>query len=615
MSRTDCICNRNIKIIAEYVDSKLGHHDLLFDGLSYPSDRYASRDGFFLNEDEWTTYKNYQEIFRKAKEMVGEAFFYYYCGASSAGLRSWGRLQYFVRIFNKPCDGYKKIPFFNKHLNDTKDIDIIQPPIYDRSIGKIRTILRVQYHSDIDVHGDYIADPYRRGLIASIPTIWGLKPAKVRQPLSPYDPEILFNREPEFAAFGLNAEIKDGRLYINHPVNSERITAGKRVFLEPEPVNGNNVFLGKYREKQIGWDSGNSETALPEAILITETVRVENRILMRAGEILMAPYFILDATYDRVSFFGRLSQVFRVKNFSTEESEIGLVESNDRLREEVEDRNRAYLELGKVNAELIEAKNELENYNRNLEQMVREQTRELRTAKEELLSFNRNLEARVHDQVEELKRYNELRRYLSPNFAERILSGGERLGTEPQRKMLTVVFTDIRNFSAFTDSLEPEELFHLLDCYISEMTRLIHQYDGTLNKMIGDGLLVFFGDPIPLEDHAQRAVRMAVDMQRKVAELKPQWAQFGHELGIGIGINTGYMTVGNIGSDMHKDYTVIGNQVNVAARLESRAASGQILISQRTYSRVKDIAAVESVGKISVKGIHGPVITYNVLTG
>jgi class 3 adenylate cyclase len=144
------------------------------------------------------------------------------------------------------------------------------------------------------------------------------------------------------------------------------------------------------------------------------------------------------------------------------------------------------------------------------------------------------------------------------------------------------------------------------------MTKLIYQYEGTLNKIIGDGMLIFFGDPIPMEDHAQRAVLMAIEMQKKVIDLKKEWLHYGYELGMGIGINTGYMTVGNIGSDMHMDYTVIGNQVNVAARLESLAKSGQILVSQRTYSRISNLVEVKKVGDIMVKGIHNPVITYNV---
>jgi len=215
--------------------------------------------------------------------------------------------------------------------------------------------------------------------------------------------------------------------------------------------------------------------------------------------------------------------------------------------------------------------------------------------------------------INQLKRYNDLGRYLSPKLAEKILSSGGTLGTEPQRKMMTVLFTDIRNFSTLTDSLEPEELFHLLDKYLSEMTSLIHHYEGTLNKIIGDGMLIFFGDPIPIEDHAQRSVLMAIDMQKKVFELRDEWHHYGYDLAIGIGINTGYMTVGDIGSEVHRDYTVLGNQVNVAARLVSLAKPGQILISQRTYSKTKDLIEVEDMGEIQVKGIHQLIKTFNVV--
>ncbi len=249
-----------------------------------------------------------------------------------------------------------------------------------------------------------------------------------------------------------------------------------------------------------------------------------------------------------------------------------------------------------------------------LEEKVEERTAELSKAKKDLLIFNAGLKTKVEEQVEELNRFNELRRYLSPKLTEKILSSGDTLGAEPQRKMMTVLFSDIRNFSALTDSLEPEEIFNLLDRYLSEMIRLIHRYEGTLNKIIGDGMLIFFGDPIPMDDHAQRAVKLAIDMQKNVADSRGHWLQYGHELTIGIGINTGYMSVGNIGSETHRDYTVIGNQVNVAARLESLAKPGQILISQRTYSRVHDLVEVENCGQIPVKGLHHPIETYNVLT-
>jgi class 3 adenylate cyclase len=145
------------------------------------------------------------------------------------------------------------------------------------------------------------------------------------------------------------------------------------------------------------------------------------------------------------------------------------------------------------------------------------------------------------------------------------------------------------------------------------MIQIVHDYDGTLNKIVGDGLLIFFGDPIPFDDHADRAVRMAVEMQKRVSDLSGEWNQYGHRLGVGIGINSGFVTVGNVGSDTYSDYTVIGNQVNVASRLETTAWPGQILLSQRTYRMLKDPVDVEEMGEIEVKGIHSPVKAYRVL--
>ena len=610
MSRVDCISNRNTKIIATYVASKLGHHDPLFDGLPFPKDRYASPDDFFLNEDEWTTFDNFQKIFRKAKDLVGEPYFYFNCGTSSASLKSWGRLDYFIRVFASPTDGFKRLPFFNKNFNDTKDMEVVLPPSYDKASGKLRTILTVRFHNDFDPHQDYIGEPYLRGIVSSITTIWGLEPAMIKQPLIPYDPEVLFNEEPEFAPFDLQVRVENDLLTLRDPSKGERKIVGRIVILKPELVNGKQVFLGKYAEPSES--SSKNMFDQREAILITETVRARGRIILKQGEIFKAPYFVLDIVYDRLSLPKRLSQVFKIRR-STPEPATGLAETINQLRESIEARNKAYRVLEKTNEELREAKTKVQDYAQTLEQKVEERTAELRKAKEELLLFSRGLEDKVNEQVKELERYNTLRRYVSPKLAEQILSTGQALEAGTQRKMMTVLFSDIRNFSLLTDSLEPEEIFHLLDKYLSEMTKLIHKYDGTLNKIIGDGLLVFFGDPIPVKDHAKRAVLMGIDMQKKVRELREEWLQYGYELGIGMGINTGYMTVGNIGSDIYKDYTVIGNQVNVAARLESLAKPGQILISQRTYTRVRDIVKVEEVGEIKVKGIHNPVLTYNVI--
>ncbi|MBN2418487.1 MAG: hypothetical protein JXL81_03815 [Deltaproteobacteria bacterium] len=607
MSRTDCISNRNISIVSSYLVKKRGSYSSLFHDLPFPSDRYESPEDFFLNEDEWTTYDNFHKIMRRAKELSEEPFFYYNCGSSSAMLRSWGRFGYLVRFFAGPDDGYKRLSFFNSNINDTKDFEVVIPPSYDKTLKRVRMILKVTYHDDIDVNNEFIVDAYRRGIISSIPTLWSLSPAVIKQPLNAYDPVILLNNEPEFAYFNLDAKMEDGYLSVNDPIEKVRKRVGKSIRLIPDRVNDKDIFLGRYSEEDINIGDGKR----PPAILITETVRGDDRVLLRKGEIYGAPYFILDITYNRFSWIKRLIKVLKKKK-STSDSEMQLVDTINNLRINIKARNRAYERLRAVNEELEEAKAILENYSVTLEQKVDERTMELKKAREDLLILNEGLEEKVNRQIEELNKYNNLRRYLSPKVAEKILSSGNTMWAVPRRKMMTVMFTDIRNFSTFTDSLEPEELFNLLHNYISEMTKIVYHYEGTLNKIIGDGLLIFLGDPVPMDDHARRAVMIGIDMQKKTEELKAEWRYYGYEFGMGIGINTGYMTVGNIGSEMQLDYTVIGNQVNVASRLESIAKAGQILISQRTYSSVSDIVEADKIGEVSVKGIHNPVLTYNV---
>jgi len=230
-----------------------------------------------------------------------------------------------------------------------------------------------------------------------------------------------------------------------------------------------------------------------------------------------------------------------------------------------------------------------------------------------LINLNRGLEKKVDDQVKELKRYNKLRRYLSPKITDRILLDDKDFSNVSSRKLMSILFVDIRGFSNLTDSVEPDEIILLLNNYLSEMTKLIYMRDGTLDKIIGDGLMVFFGDPVPIPDHAQKTVLLAIDMQQKIKQLKDEWLSYGHDLNIGVGINTGYMTVGNIGSKFHKDYTVIGRQVNIASRLESMAKPGEILISERTYERVKNIADFKEMGPYKLKGISSPILIYSVV--
>ncbi|MCG6881511.1 MAG: hypothetical protein LJE96_20490 [Deltaproteobacteria bacterium] len=592
MTPIDCISNRNLKIIDAYVKSRLGHGHNLFEGLPRP-DGYPSAESFFLNEDQWTTYDNFNRVFRRAKKEVGEADFFFNCGLSSAPLRSWGRFHYFVRVFASPADGYRKLPFFNKNFNDTKEIEIIHPPSYDFSSKKIKTILKITFRYGFDPNMDYIGDAFMRGILSSIPTIWHLPPAKVEQPLSPYDPVVVFNKDPEFAGSRLDVRVNDGHMSLQDPGTGERINVGREILLEPEMFKGEKLCLGKYRDLHTAKMPENFR----KAILITQSFSLGGQRILSEGEIFKAPYCILRITFDRMSFRHRISEAFKLKKDKPDPA-VALTEIIDQLRETIKDKNRANRELRKAR-DLLEIK-------------VKQRTAELEEAREDLIRLNKGLEKKVNEQLLELKRHDQLRRYLSPNLAKTILATDEILGAEPQRKLLSVVFTDIRGFSKLTDSLEPEELFQLLSHYFSVMIDIVHQYDGTLNKIIGDGLLVFFGDPVPVEDHAERAVQMAVQMQQTVQRLKQDWNHFDHELGVGIGINTGYVTVGNVGSDMHRDYTIIGNQVNVASRLENLAKAGEILISRRTLSLLNDQQSVTGMGDIAVKGIHNPVRTYRV---
>jgi len=609
MSSPECINNRNFRIIATYVDWKLGTHHDLFEGLSFP-DKYPSAEAFFLNEDEWSTYDNFAQVFRRAKETVKEPDFFFQCGFSSARFHSWGRFRYFMRVFATPNDGYLKVPFFNRNMNDTKDIEVILPPEYVPPKRQMRTVLMVKFHDDFDPNKDYIGDPYLRGILASIPTIWGLPPATIHQPMVSYDPEILFDQQPEFIEYQLDARVEGNRLTLRHPETGKRITAGEKVLLRSESLNGRPFFLGAY--VPLSENHPTASESQTEAIAITQDIMIKDRVLLKQGQIYKAPYHILDITYDPMSFVRRISQIFKMGEQPKESGEE-LVETINQLRSSMMARNKAYFELEETNNKLREAKERLDQINKELEKRVDERTAELKKKQQEVIELNRHLEEKVRTQVAELKRHQELQRYLSPQLAASILNSEHGLEKEPQRKMLTVVFTDIRGFSNFTDSVEPEEAFHLLDRYLSEMTRIVHAHEGTLNKISGDGLLIFFGDPLPMSDHPLRAVNMAIAMQQKILELKDDWRQYGHELGVGIGINTGYATVGNVGSEMHRDYTVIGNQVNVAARLESLARSGEILISQRTYSKVKEAIAAEEGGEIQVKGIHHPVKVYSVV--
>jgi class 3 adenylate cyclase len=239
-------------------------------------------------------------------------------------------------------------------------------------------------------------------------------------------------------------------------------------------------------------------------------------------------------------------------------------------------------------------------------------TRQLASLYEGLSELNSNLEKTIEEQVTQLQRTERLRRYVSPQVADAILTGEAPVAFASVRRNLTILYSDIRGFTQMAERMEPEELVDGLNEYFSAMTELVFSNGGTLDKYLGDGILAFFGDPIPFEDHAERAVATAFEMLAKVEELRGTWMRSEEELSIGVGISTGYVTVGNIGSSTRTDYTVVGNHVNVAARLAAAAEPGKILVSERTMASVRDRVDWVPVDDLVMKGVKRPVKVFAV---
>jgi adenylate cyclase len=230
----------------------------------------------------------------------------------------------------------------------------------------------------------------------------------------------------------------------------------------------------------------------------------------------------------------------------------------------------------------------------------------------ELAEWNQTLENRVSSQVEDLERLGRLRRFLSPQLAELIVNSDDESVLQSHRRDITVVFCDLRGFTAFSETAEPEEVMAVLAEFHGELGKLIHAFGGTLERFAGDALMMFFNDPFPIEDAPLRAVRMALAMQNRVAELMVGWRKRGHDLALGIGIAVGYATMGRIGFEGRFDYGAVGSVVNLAARLCSEAQGGQILLAPKALAAVEEQVTGEFVGELTLKGFHRPVPAYSV---
>ena len=250
-----------------------------------------------------------------------------------------------------------------------------------------------------------------------------------------------------------------------------------------------------------------------------------------------------------------------------------------------------------------------------LHDTVQHQAAQLKEQTEQLSSWNCLLEERVAEQLTEIERIGRLKRFLAPQVAQMIASSDLPDSVlASHRQEITVLFCDLRGFTNFTETSEPEEVMAVLRDYHENLGELIFRYEGTLERFLGDGIMIVFNDPIPCVDHTERAIRLALDMRERVNELGTQWRRKGHELGFGIGIATGFATVGQIGFQERREYTAIGSVINLASRLCDEAATGQIVIPARVLASVEQSVKVKALGELTLKGFDKPLAAYDVLS-
>jgi class 3 adenylate cyclase len=245
---------------------------------------------------------------------------------------------------------------------------------------------------------------------------------------------------------------------------------------------------------------------------------------------------------------------------------------------------------------------------------LRERTCELEAQSQEVAKLNQQLERRVADQVGEIERMGRLRRFLPPQVADLIIASGMEKQLESHRREITALFCDLRGFTGFSESTDPEDVMSLLREYHAAIGEIIIKCSGTLEHYAGDGVMVFFNDPLPVPDPALQAVLTALHMRTAIGALTKKWRRLGHEIGFGVGIAHGFATLGTIGCEGRFDYAAIGTVSNVASRLCDEAKSGQILISPRVLMEVENAVTVEPVGDFTLKGISRPLAAYNVLS-
>ena len=284
---------------------------------------------------------------------------------------------------------------------------------------------------------------------------------------------------------------------------------------------------------------------------------------------------------------------------------------------DITEQKQAERELLDATRRTEEANKVITEKNRTLEALyleIQDKNRQVQEQAEQIAEWNARLETRVAEQVAQIGQMSKLTRFLSPKVSDLIMAGDADDPLKTRRREITVVFVDLRGFTAFTETAEPEEVMSVLREYHAELGREIIAHDGTIEHFAGDGVMILFNDPVPVENHELQAIRMALLMRDSMTILARGWKKRGFALGFGVGIAAGYATIGTIGFEGRLDYGAIGTVTNLAARLCGEAGDGQILISPRIFSKTEAQIEADVVGELLLKGFHRPVLAHNVLS-
>jgi len=555
-----------------------------------------------LSREELTDRREYVDlptsriIFSAVKEIIGDSdpMIFYDIGREAARLRALDLLHDIGDSLGNVEETVRFIPRFNRKFNNV--FDMVVCGVSDHS-----AVVLIYYKEKFDNLWFYDQCPWNKGNIAAIPTAWDLPYMDIEEPLCRFSLDEIFR---DYAFLGHPYRCENGMAFLGDTPFAVQVTIGKETLDRSvdrlgrmNPLNRKGVSIAVLTNQGyevLKLDDPAGQRDIPSGMLITKDTVVSNRLTLKMGQIFGAPYCRLNIHWQREK---KLLGMLLNKTGRKQHNTSRLLEH---LEKELEANILQKQELIKSREELQIAHNRLKEYTEHLEHMVLERTRELEAEKEKVLHAQKLLS-----------------RYLAPQLARKILEGQIEIVWGHHRKKLAMFFSDIKDFTQTTDSMEPEDMAGLLNEYLAHMIEIVHKYEGTLAHIIGDALFVFFGAPEHTTDknHALQCVHMAVDMQMQMKALQKKWLAEGIEepLQIRCGINSGMATVGGYGSTDRREYTAMGTQVNLTARLEGACEPGGILISHSTWALVKSEIRCEPMDPITVKGFQRPVRTYRVI--